>query len=151
MGDSSQNFDYEGFTHYELHRYEKKITCTRNSGGIIIYVKNELVSDDTLFLKCNDTHIWLKLKGNYFDLQNDVYICLCYIPPANSSRQGIIETNIYDDILQNIMHIKEITDNTCNFILLGDLNSRIGQQCDYVKDDFATHIDALPDDYISYP
>ena len=73
-GDSSQNFDYEGFTRYELHRYEKKLTCTRNSGGIIIYVKNELVSDDTLFHKCNDTHIWLKLKSNYFDLQNDVYI-----------------------------------------------------------------------------
>ena len=89
------------------------------------------------------------MKGNYFDLQNDVYLCLCYIPPANSSRQGIIENNIYDDILQNIIHIKEITDNTCNLILLGDLNSRIGQQCDYVKDDFATHIDALPDDYIS--
>ena len=31
---------------------------------------------------------------------------------------------------------------------MGDLNSRIGQQCNYVAGDFATHIDVLPDDFI---
>ena len=91
----------------------------------MIYVKNEFVSADTLFKKCNDTHIWLKLKNSIFDFENDVYLCLCYIPPSNSSRQGIIESNAYDEILKNILHIKHITNDTCNIILVGDLNSRI--------------------------
>ena len=71
-----------------------------------------------------------------------------YIPPANSSRQGIIESSIYDDILENILLIKNTNNEACNFVILGDLNSRIGQQCDYVADDYATHMNILPDDYI---
>ena len=149
-GDPSQCFDVDGFTHYVLHRQENKISCTRNSGGIIIYIRNEFASDDILFKKVNDTHIWLKIKHDIFGFENDVYLCLCYIPPSNSSRQGIMESNIFDDILQNIAHIQHITNDACNIVLLGDLNSRIGQHYDYVADDFATHIhvDAIPDDYI---
>ena len=146
-GDPSQSFDVDGFSYYVLHRHENKLSCTRNSGGIIIYVRNEFVSDDILFMKSNDTHIWLKMKHSVFGFENDIYLCLCYIPPSNSSRQGIIESNIFDDILENSMHIKHITNDSCNIVLLGDLNSRIGQHCDYVADDSATHIDALPDDY----
>ena len=41
-----------------------------------------------------------------------------------------------------------IKDTTNEKILLGDLNSRVGQQCDYVADDYVTHMDVLPDDYI---
>ena len=77
-----------------------------------------------------------------------LYICLCCISLANSSRQGIIESSIYD-ILQNIIQIKHIANDACNFVVLGDFSSRTGQQCDYVVDDHATHIDILPDDYVS--
>ena len=44
----------------------------------------------------------MKMKHSVFDFENDVYLCLCYIPPSNSSRQGIIESNTFDDIFQNI-------------------------------------------------
>ena len=101
----TQNFDIDGFTYYELHRTEKKVSCTRNSGGIIVYVRNELVCDDILFLKCNDSHLWLKINKTCLGFVNDIYICLCYIPPSNSSRQGIIESSIYDDILENIFFV----------------------------------------------
>ena len=73
----------------------------------------------------------------------------CYIPTANSSRQVIIESSIDDDILENILLIKITNNEACNFVILGDLNSRIGQQCDYVADDYATHMNILPDNYIS--
>ena len=73
--------------------------------------------------------------------ENDVYLCLCYIPPSNSSRQGLIDTCVYDEILQNIVHIKHITADACNFIILWDMNTRIGQHCDYVTEDYATHMD----------
>jgi hypothetical protein len=38
----------EGFEHYVLNRTLTKSTCKRNSGGEIIYVKNYLVSENTL-------------------------------------------------------------------------------------------------------
>ena len=74
-GGASQNFEYDGFTNYELHRSEKKQACTRISGGVIIHVRNELVSGNILFLKCNDSHLWLKINKTVFGFEKDVY-CL---------------------------------------------------------------------------
>lgn len=129
-GDESQNFDYEGFEHYELHRTENK-TCRRNSGGILVYIRDKFVSNDILVMKCNDTHIWFKLKSDFFNFENDLYLCICYFPPSNSSRQGIIDTNAYDVLLENIIHFQDVTNERCNFMIVGDLNSRIGLQYDY--------------------
>ena len=49
----------------------------------------------------------------YFGFVNDVYVCLCY------SRQGIIDSSIYDSILENMLSIKNTTHDACNFIILG--------------------------------
>ena len=73
--DLSQCFYVEGFTHYVIHRQENKISCTRNSGGIVIYIRNEFASDDILFKKVNDTHIWLKIKHDIFGFDT-MYICV---------------------------------------------------------------------------
>ena len=56
-----------------------------------IRYRNEFASGDILFDKGNDTHIWLSIEYEVFNFENDVYLCLCYIHPSNSSRQGIIE------------------------------------------------------------
>ena len=61
-GDLSQNFEVEDFSYFELHHTERKQSRTRKSGGIIIYVRNDLVSEETLFAKRYDTHIWFRLK-----------------------------------------------------------------------------------------
>ena len=37
----------------------------------------------------------------------------------------------------------------CNFLLLGDYNARIGDQCDYVATDSSSHVHYLPDDYVT--
>ena len=93
-GDPSQNFEVEDVSHFELHRTERKQSCTRNSGGIIIYVRNNLVSEETLFAKRDDTHIWLRLKHKLFNFDNDLFLCLYYIPPSSSSRQIKIRNEI---------------------------------------------------------
>ena len=51
--------------------------------------------------------------------------------------------------MQDILEIQNLTNDKCNFFLLGDLNSRIGEMCDYVTDDHVTHMPLLPDDYNS--
>ena len=78
-GDPLQNFELEDFSYFELHRTERKQSCTRNSDGIIIYVRNNLVSEETLFAKRDDTHIWLRLKHELFNFDNDLIFCVYVI------------------------------------------------------------------------
>ena len=40
------------------------------------------------------------------------------------------------------------TENACNFLITGDFNSRIGQECDYVTNDSNLHVNVLPNDYV---
>ena len=75
-GDPLQNFEVEDFSYFELLRAERKQSCTRNSGGIIIYVRNDLVSEETLFGKRDDTHIWLRLKHELFNFDNDLFFII---------------------------------------------------------------------------
>lgn len=42
-----------------------------------------------------------------------------------------------------------MTDYNCSFILCGDFNARTSDFPDYVEDDTADHIHALPDDYVT--
>ena len=76
-------------------------------------------------------------------------MCLCYVVPSDSSRQGVIETNVFDEIVLNITHIKHVTENACNILITGDFNSRIGQECDYVTNDSNLHVNVQPNNYVS--
>ena len=115
----------------------------------MIYIRSCYVTDETLFMKCSDTHIWVKLKGSLFSFDKDLYVCLCYIIPSNSSRVTLSEFNTYDVILENIVNIQNITNENCYFMLIGDLNSRVGQENDFVSNDYTIHMNLLPDDYTS--
>ena len=78
---------------------------TRKSGGVIIYVREEYSNDDTFVLKYNDSHVWIKLGGRLFNFKKDIFLCVCYIVPENSSRHAFIDSNIYDIFLENMIHI----------------------------------------------
>ena len=87
--------------------------------------------------------LWLKLSGHLLSCQNDVYICLTYIVPKNSSRNVFITTSVYDRVLLHITEISTACNGACTFIVLGDLNL-----VDYVENDyFNPHVNLLPDYY----
>ena len=142
------NVSVMGYQHFKLNRTLKKRGTKRDSGGIIAYVRNELVTDTTLFLQDSDDILWLKLEGRLFNLTDDVFICLAYNVPEGSSRQGLLDNvNLFDRLSHHMIHIKNLTDNRCQFLLCGDLNARTSDFQDFVQDDTAAHIHALPDDY----
>ncbi|MES9884341.1 MAG: hypothetical protein ABW185_26135, partial [Sedimenticola sp.] len=78
------DLNVKGFTHFNVNRTEKKIGSKRDSGGIIIYIRNKFVTNDILFKKDSDDIIWLKLEGSLFNLTHDLYVCLCYVLPAGT-------------------------------------------------------------------
>lgn len=59
-----------------------------------------------------DDIIWLKVDGNVFSLQYDLYVCLCYIIPSGSSREALVETAVLDRISDFIAKIANETNNS---------------------------------------
>ena len=108
------------------------------------------MSDNTLFLTDSDGLIWLRLDGRLLNLDKDLFLCLCYNVPEGSSRLRLIDNvDIFDRISDHMVHIQNITNNKCSFMICGDLNSRTSTFPDYVEDDSSDHISVLPDDYLT--
>ena len=59
------------------------------------------------------------------------------------------EFNPYDELMDNILYLQENTNKNWSFMIVGDLNSRIRQEHDYVSDDRDIYMNVLPDDYVS--
>lgn len=83
-----------------------------------------------------------------FSLNNDLYICLCYVPPENSSRQTLIETHTFDRLLDFITQLYVNVSDDFNFVLCGDLNAHTSDLPDFVANDTFNE-NLLPEDYIS--
>lgn len=113
----------ENFEHFVLNRLDNKSTATRSSGGIIIYVRNEFVTKDTLVFHSCDNVICIKIAGSNLGLQHDLCVCLCFVVPENSSRQAFIESHTYDRLLDNIISLQSKYDSNFYFFLCGDMNS----------------------------
>lgn len=98
-----------GFQHFQLNRTLKKQGTKRESGGIIIYVRDELVTDTSLFLRDNDDILWLKFDHSLFNITDDVYLCLSYNVPEGSSRQGLLDSvNLFDRLSEHMVDIKKL-------------------------------------------
>ena len=99
-------------------------------------------------MKDSDDVLWLKLDGSLFNLSVDVFLCLVYNVPEGSSRQGLLDNiNLFDGLSDHMVHINNLTNNRCQFLVCGDFNARTSDFPDYVQDDNEDHIHVLPDDY----
>ena len=61
----------------------------------------------------------------------------------------MVETNIFDRLLDSIVFIENKSQGNCNLLLCGDFNSRTSNCPDFVVDDGTMHMSVLLDDYIS--
>ena len=93
--------------------------------------------------------LWVKIGKSVLSLNEDLYICLCYVTPDESSRQSLIETNIFDRLLESVVYVENKTQNMCNILICRDFNSRTSVNPDFVTDDNSVHMSVVPDDYIS--
>ncbi len=77
-----------------------------------------------------------------------IYFCV-YVTflPEGTSRQTMVQTNIFDRILNSMVEIDSKTNSRCNFMICGDFNARTSVDPDFVPDDTVNHIGVLPDDY----
>lgn len=88
------DIEVNNFEAYVLNRKEIKQNSKRNSGGLILYIRNTYVSNDTLVYTSIDDIIWVKIDKFLLSLSSDLYIALCYVTPDDSIRQSMLETNV---------------------------------------------------------
>ena len=84
-----------------------------------MYIKDSLIKygkDIELVAKrFDDDIIWLHLSTEYFNIINDYHLCLCYNVPAESTREVMVATNIFDRLTEHIVKLKSISDEDCKF------------------------------------
>ena len=77
-----------------------------------------------------------------------MHVCLCYVIPDDSSRQSMIESNIFDRFVDSVVLIENKSQSDCSLLICGDFNSRTSVNPDFVADDDPVHMSVLPDEYI---
>ena len=134
----SSEISFPGFHVFFLSRTDRKQNSKRDSGGIAIYVRDKFYSSDMLIKQDSDDILWVKFNGSIFNLSKDLYLCLCYIVPSDSSRESFMELNVLERICDHIIQISNDTNDCYHLLICGDFNSRTGLEPDYVIFDEAS-------------
>jgi exonuclease III len=137
------NIDIDGYYSVNLYRKYQHRNAKRSSGGIALYIKENLKDGVTVVRQHYDSVIWLKLDKVFFHTENDVYICGVYIWPEDSPVYNICDVDLFE-IVQNDIYDFE---SKGALYLMGDWNSRVGVRDDFIRYD--RNIDLFDsDDYI---
>lgn len=147
------NINIEGFLYYHFCREKSN---NRFFGELGILIKKNIRKGIALLQNYSSEFQWMKLRKEYFNLKNGIFLCLAYISPNSSkfnnktdySTLGLIER-----------YIVEKYGNQGDIIIAGDLNARIGNERYFILVDGTPHIlididsyrvDATAADWSSY-
>ena len=88
-------FLYDGYASFMNCR---SMDSSKKRGGLVVFIKRNILSGITLVDKSSSEMMWFKLSGAFFGLQRDIYICFIYISPVNSTyvkKHWIKQTSIF--------------------------------------------------------
>ena len=129
----TSNINIDGYCNFNCPRPKFNRKAKRDSGGVIVYFKNKFVNHIELVNVNQNGIIWFKLKKTFLLTENDVYICLTYIPPMDSQVYKNINSTLFEfDFFQHLSNDIRHYSNLGDVYLQGDLNSRTGQLPDCV-------------------
>ena len=115
LGKNTAAPDIEGYTKFRSDKIKKG---AKESGGSVIYIKRGIARGVRLLSKRSDDSgdvIWLRLRKEFFGLDDDMILSYCYIRPnANTEAYEIFRNEIENFSRKGMIAV------------MGDLNSRIG-------------------------
>lgn len=131
---SDSKIEMNNYVMYHKPRPFKHKKAKRNSGGIVVFIKDALHKGIQLVLTDSDGIMWFKLDKEFFSFEDDLYLCCAYLPPEKSQVYSVISNNehIFDKLTQNITTFQILG----KVIIMGDLNARTAVAPDYIMDDF---------------
>ena len=132
-----------------MYRKFQHRNARRCSGGVILYYREHLKHGIEVVKNNYDTIIWIKLKHDLFNLENDIYICGEYIWGQDSPAYNTVDVDLFETLENDISFFQEIGD----VFFTGDFNSRVGNKSDFIVCDTlnpSTDIDGyIPDNKLS--
>ena len=132
LSDSVQlNLDIQGYTCDHINGNKSTgAKKGRYSGGLSIYYKKCLKNKLKIVEKNQCGILWIKIQGELFMFDEDVYVCNLYIPPANSKVLPP-DVDIYEILEENVLRYK----NLGKVYIAGDFNGRTGSEADILDFD----------------
>ncbi len=110
-----------------------------NSGGVCIGVHKSLKNGvSRIPIRNSEDFVVVKLRSNFFDLDNDTYLVNVYDSPVNGSFKKRKKTMDSEESMSTIEHVQEFLMTVPlheDVILLGDFNARTGILEDILSDD----------------
>ena len=88
-----------------------------------------------------DDSLCIKISGSVLTLDNDLFFCLSYVVPVNSSRQAIMQEHTFDIFLSFIAELNSTHEHAFYFVLCGDMNAHTSNNADFVFDDSLSNVD----------
>jgi len=119
----------QNYYSHQVNRPKAEKAC-RYSGGLAVLIKNNIKNGVTV-KQSGEYSIWLELGKTYFGLDTNIYVCIAYLPPENSTYSKRCNIDCLNILEEQIQHFSTIG----NIILLGDLNARTAKGADFIQDD----------------
>ena len=135
-----------GFQAFPSHRPKNNKKARRNSGGVILYIKESILHGVKVIKDDTPDVVWAILDKSYFGWKNDILLCLVYIMPLNSSGRAHIENDILEQITLDISRFENDYESPL-FLIAGDLNARVSSELDYIENDTVKYL-PLSEEYI---
>ena len=135
--DGSESFELEGFDYYDFPRKYRHKNAKRASGGLGLFVNNEIKRGVEILKNCKDVLLWVKLRSDYFHIDSDIYIANVYVVPEHS-------TNMTNDAFGMLQSELANLPSNHKVLMCGDLNAATNITADFLDQDIqGTDIDWL--------
>jgi exonuclease III len=107
----------------------------KNDGGVTVAVRHTVSSHVTKVEASHDDFIFLRISGQAFGWQRDLYLGCCYVVGPGSPIHTRYDQDIFELFFNDLARYA-----TCGHVLvLGDINARTGHLSDLVAEDGQSH------------
>jgi len=136
---SKLNVNLEINEYISFHLFGNKSHGTkkgRYSGGLSVYFHKKLNNKISVIEHNKNGIIWIKISSEILTTDQDVFICLCYIPPVTSKVLIGHDFDFFEEIEKGIEHYGPLG-ATC---IVGDFNARTGNLSDIISNDIYLNV-----------
>ena len=121
--------DIVDIKNYNFIAKNRKKSYKRKSGGVGVYVRNEVTPFVQVLPNESEYALWLSILKDFTHYDENLILCTLYVPPENSR----FFTEEHFSLLEN--EISKQCDENKYVYLVGDTNSRVGSMRDFVLSD----------------
>ena len=122
----------------------KSPNAKKHFGGLAVFVK-ESIRRGVKFLPINNSeYMWFKLDKTFFQMPNDIYVCVMYI-----SNTAFAETNI--NVFEAVeTDAAKFSNDGSHILLCGDINASTATEPDFCVNDDCDVFASQANEYVPY-